>query len=421
MYLQWEADARVRRLNDPFPLSVEWTAADTDLVESWPFLRELAGNWPGQSSEASSSWAVSPRGLAGKGGEIALVFGRIPTRRLVVLGEPGAGKTMLLIRLLLDLVEHRSPGGAVPVLFSLASWDPDRHDLYPWMADELAQEHSALRARAPASLSQSSTSTQAYALLEQRLILPILDGLDELPQAVRARALQAINEALPAGQPLVLSCRTAEYRSALTTPSGTSVLLNGAAGIRLLPLEPEKAAAYLTRDAGAAARWRAVSVSLGSNTPVSEALSTPLSLFLARTSGGDDLLHDIAMDHLETHFGHHHVPMSDLVAAILSEQLGSSGPDLPKVARLLSLHPRSVQRSLSKEGTTFSGVVDRVRRSQALHLITTTDLSFSQIAAGLGMQEQSSLTRAVRRWFDTSPSRLRREAQEPRGRSALID
>ncbi|MFG2730526.1 AraC family transcriptional regulator ligand-binding domain-containing protein [Streptomyces canus] len=131
-------------------------------------------------------------------------------------------------------------------------------------------------------------------------------------------------------------------------------------------------------------------------------------------SGGNDLLRDIAIDYLETHFGHEGVPVSDLVAAILSEQLGSGGPDLLQVARLLSLHPRSLQRSLSEEGTTFTGVVDRVRSRQALALITTTNLSFSQIAARLGMHEQSSLTRAVRRWFDTSPSRLRRAGQEPK-------
>ncbi|WP_143684060.1 hypothetical protein [Streptomyces diastatochromogenes] len=57
---QWEAEAQVRRLNDPFPLSVEWVAADADLVESWPHLKELAEGWPGQSSEAASAWAVSP-------------------------------------------------------------------------------------------------------------------------------------------------------------------------------------------------------------------------------------------------------------------------------------------------------------------------------------------------------------------------
>ncbi|MFJ4951005.1 NACHT domain-containing protein [Streptomyces sp. NPDC088760] len=285
---QWEAEAQVRRLNDPFPLSVAWVAADADLVESWPHLRELAGYWPGQSPEAASAGAVSPRGLAGEGGEIANTFERVPTRRLVVLGEPGAGKTMLLIRLLLALLEHRPPGGPVPVLFPLASWDPTRQDLYTWMAQELAQDHPALRAPVPPDPSQDGTGTQARALLKQRLILPILDGLDELPQAVRARALHAINQVLPTGQPLVLSSRTAEYRSALTTPTGTRVLLNGAAGIRLLPLDPAKAAAYLERDAGgpasqATARWRRVIVALGTDTPASEALSTPLGLFLART------------------------------------------------------------------------------------------------------------------------------------------
>ncbi|WP_181384028.1 NACHT domain-containing protein, partial [Streptomyces sp. NWU339] len=282
---QWEAEAQVHRLNDPFPLSVEWEAADADLVESWPHLKELAGDWPGPSP-ADSAWAAGPRGLAGKGAEIARVFERVPTRRLVVLGEPGAGKTMLLIRLLLALLERRRPGGPVPVLFPLASWDPARQDLYPWMADQLARDHPALHA--PAHPPQPSPGTQARALLEQRLILPILDGLDELPEAVRARALYAINQVLPAGQPLVLSSRTAEYRSALTPPAGATVLLNGAAGIHLLPLDPAKAAAYLERDAGgpgtrAAARWSRVTAALGTETPASQALSTPLALFLART------------------------------------------------------------------------------------------------------------------------------------------
>ncbi|MFF8431710.1 NACHT domain-containing protein [Streptomyces sp. NPDC016566] len=285
---QWEAEAQLRRLNDPFPLPVAWETADADLVESCTHLTELAQDWPGQSPGADSGWALSPAGLAGKGGDIIEVFERVPTRRLVVLGEPGAGKTMLLIRLLLGLLEHRAPGGPVPVLFPLASWDPPRQDLYTWMADELAQDHPALRDLAPADPSQAGDGTRARALLAQQLILPVLDGLDELPENLRARALHAINQALPARQPLVLSSRTTEYRSALTTPAGVTVLLNGAAGIRLLPLDAVKAAAYLERDAGgpgtkAAARWRRVTASMGTTAPVSQALSTPLGLFLART------------------------------------------------------------------------------------------------------------------------------------------
>ncbi|MEV4339080.1 hypothetical protein [Streptomyces sp. NPDC049590] len=153
---------------------------------------------------------------------------------------------------------------------------------------QLTQDHPALRDPALADSSQASVGTQARAILQQRLILPILDGLDELPESLRALALHAINQALPARQPLVLSSRTAEYRSTLTTPAAVTVLLNGAAGIHLLPLDPTKAAAYLERDAGgpgtkAAARWRRVTASLGTTAPVSHALSTPLGLFLART------------------------------------------------------------------------------------------------------------------------------------------
>ena len=126
-------------------------------------------------------------------------------------------------------------------------------------------------------------------------------------------------------------------------------------------------------------------------------------------SSGNDVVHDIAIDFLETHFRHQDVPVSELVSVLLDGHLAPDQPDLAKVARLLNLHPRSLQRALAKEGIGFKDLIDRVRREQALRLITTTDMSLSQIATRVGLREQSSLTRAVRRWFGVSPSRLRRE------------
>jgi AraC-like DNA-binding protein len=142
-------------------------------------------------------------------------------------------------------------------------------------------------------------------------------------------------------------------------------------------------------------------------------LRVPRQLLDVPVTGGNQLLRDIAVEFLETHFGQEDVPVSDLVTAILEGQLGPDQPDLAKVARLLSLHPRSLQRLLADEGVGFKDLVDRVRREQARTLITTTDLSFTQIAVQVGLREQSSLTRAVRRWFGTSPSGLRRAAQNP--------
>jgi hypothetical protein len=46
---QWEAEARIRRLNDPYPLPVSWTAADTTLTDDWDLLERLArsgARWP---------------------------------------------------------------------------------------------------------------------------------------------------------------------------------------------------------------------------------------------------------------------------------------------------------------------------------------------------------------------------------------
>lgn len=283
----WESEARLRRLHDPYPLPVSWRSGDPDLFEEWSLLCSLARAGPCGLPVDSALWPADSEGLAGSGPDIVEVFSRrLPTRRLVVLGEPGAGKTVLLIRLLLGLLHQRPAHGPVPVLLSLASWDPSRKPLFSWMAQRLRRAHPALTA--PVTNPRTGkTSDLAHALLDSGRILPFLDGFDELPVGLRALALDAINQALPPGHPAVLASRTAEYRAAYLR-LGTVARFNGAAGIRLLPLTPEQAATYLRRDAGgphspAAHRWHTVTRLLGTGTPVGQALSTPFGLFLART------------------------------------------------------------------------------------------------------------------------------------------
>ncbi|MFF3336825.1 NACHT domain-containing protein [Streptomyces sp. NPDC002888] len=283
---QWNDEADVRKVNNPYPLPVAWRPADDDLTEPWSHLTDMARAWPGGPPGDSGLWPPDCSGLAGADAQIGEVFSdRVPTRRLVILGEPGAGKSVLLIRLLLDLVERRTDTSPVPVLFSLASWDP-HEPLKAWLAEQLRRTHPGLTTAAPMAHAVAATAADgpgdlARALLEAGRILPLLDGFDELPPESHSVALDAINRALSARQPLVLASRAAAYRDA-------TVRLNGAAAIHLLPLTSDAAAAYLRRDAGGphsptSRRWDVVATHLGTATPVGEALSTPLGLFLART------------------------------------------------------------------------------------------------------------------------------------------
>ncbi len=126
---QWNDEAELRQLNDPYPMSVRWDPADPDLVADWPALVRLATTGPGWPGPRGGTWANDPAGLTGTDNGLVDVLDRVPTGRLVVLGDPGAGKTILLVRLVLDLLSRRRPGDAVPVLLPLASWNPEDQDL----------------------------------------------------------------------------------------------------------------------------------------------------------------------------------------------------------------------------------------------------------------------------------------------------
>lgn len=280
---QWNDEASMRRLNDPYPLPVSWAEADPSLTDTWDSMVRLAtsgAGWPPPPD--SGIWAAGPEDLAGEGGELAEVLARVPTRRLVVLGEPGAGKTMLMVRLVLDLLALREGGGPVPVLVSVASWNPTDQDLRDWLGAQLRIDHPALASPPPDGV---TGSTQAEALLAAGLILPILDGLDEIPEQARDVAISRINDALRPGDQLVMTCRTEQYRDSVRPQCSAEVILRAAAAVQLLPLDAYAVRCYLRGDAAgpvARARWDPVVAALGTDAPAGHVLTTPLMVGLAR-------------------------------------------------------------------------------------------------------------------------------------------
>ena len=282
---QWSAEATVRRLNDPYPLMVSWASADPSLTGSWVSLVRLASSgagWP--PPPPPRTWAAGPDGLAGADRDLVEVLGRVPTGRLVVLGEPGAGKTMLMVRLVLDLLARRPAGGQVPILASVTSWNPADQDLRSWLEAQLVITYPFLAAAPPPGTGGPS---QAAVLLASQppLILPILDGLDEIPEQVRGSAIHRINEALRSGEKLVVTSRSQQYRDAVMPEDGVGVKLGGAAAVQLRPLDADDIRRYLCDAAapGTKASWDPVLAVLGTDAPAGQALARPLMVGLART------------------------------------------------------------------------------------------------------------------------------------------
>jgi GTPase SAR1 family protein len=277
---QWEREAAVRRLNDPYPLPVRWVPADPPLSDEWDALVTLASSgagWPGPATV----WAAEASELAGSGNQLADVLDRVPTGRLVILGEPGSGKTMLMVRLVLDLLQRRSKGDAVPVLVSAASWNPMAQDFYSWLTGQLVTAHPALAA--PYS-SASGRISRVEALMQARLVMPILDGFDELPDGVRRGVIADINGQLRSGERLIMTSRTAEYRAATRPAVGPEITL-AAAAVELCALDIPDVITYLRQSAGgprSASRWEPVFTELVRSRDLARVLSNPLMVGLAR-------------------------------------------------------------------------------------------------------------------------------------------
>lgn len=148
---------------------------------------------------------------------------------LLILGEPGSGKTTSLLDLARTLIDRAEADALlpVPVVFTLSSWAALHTTLIDWMAVELSAKYQV-----PRKIGRE--------WLEGGHILPLLDGLDEQPVQARASCVEAINQhVLDAGLTgVVVCCRTKEY---VELP--VRLALNAA--VRLTELRDEQVQAYL--------------------------------------------------------------------------------------------------------------------------------------------------------------------------------
>lgn len=264
---QWEEESAIRMLHRPQPLNVRWSATPRPVAaRPGAVLGDTVGGRPVRLRLHGGLTDVVPRYVA------------LPRMQLVVLGEPGAGKTVLAMVLTLGLLERRCErGGPVPVLLSLSSWDPHGEHLSAWIARRLDEDYPAL------ANPEAFGPGAATRLVTGGHILPVLDGLDEMPAHLRPAALGEIDRAV-AGRPFVVTCRTAEYEAAVTS---SGQVLATAAVVELEPVGVQETIAFLTHGTVTSdARWDPVFAHLREqpSAPLAQALSSPLMASLARSA-----------------------------------------------------------------------------------------------------------------------------------------
>ncbi|WP_330114040.1 AraC family transcriptional regulator [Pseudomonas sp. JS3066] len=128
--------------------------------------------------------------------------------------------------------------------------------------------------------------------------------------------------------------------------------------------------------------------------------SSVLSLPLATA---DARLHQLIVEHIARM---ERLPSDELpsyVRQLLRSLLPSGRAALEKVADSMAVNPRTLQRRLEQEGTSFQRILDDTRQEMAHHYLDDPSISMAQLAGLLGYADASGFSRAFNRWFGVNP------------------
>ncbi|WP_437036298.1 NACHT domain-containing protein [Streptomyces sp. enrichment culture] len=273
---QWAATLAVQVQESEGKVRHQLLGRDTRRIDLRYTLRAV----PGRAAEAPvAGRTFRDPGGTGADPDIAEFFRAIRPGRLVIGGAPGSGKTVLALELTLSLAADRTDSDPVPVRIPMAQWDTS-HAL-----PELLEKHLTQALEWPAEM--------ARRLVSHGMVLPVLDGLDEMdppladgspdPDAPRAKAaiqyLNAYQRGLEAA-PLVLTSRLEHFEALLAREP-----LVDAALVVVTPVASEPALTYLRDRCRDQPRWQPLLDHLAAHPSCLHArtLSTPWRLGLTAT------------------------------------------------------------------------------------------------------------------------------------------
>ena len=123
--------------------------------------------------------------------------------------------------------------------------------------------------------------------------------------------------------------------------------------------------------------------------------------------GADIKQHILTLKRLTTIEAGMGIDFDEQIYSILRPLIVSQTCSSEHLARMLSLHPRTLNRRLQDHGTSYREIVGKLRYEVAMQLLLDTNMPLIKISTILGYADASVFTRAFRRWSGVTPSTWR--------------
>jgi AraC-like DNA-binding protein len=137
-------------------------------------------------------------------------------------------------------------------------------------------------------------------------------------------------------------------------------------------------------------------------------LVLPPEILAAPVRGADPALRRRLQRQVADYWARTQPPIAEQARRALAAHVTAGTPTLEALAVALGLTPRTLNRRLQAEGTSFRAVRDQTRHDVACQLLRTTRMPVTEIGMALGYATPPGFVRAFRRSAGLAPSGWRR-------------
>ena len=247
-------------------------------------------------------------------------------KTLLILGEPGTGKTIALLQIAQNIIQRAEPDSSqpIPVVFNLSSWTKQRQTIEKWLTEELKEQYGV-----PKLLSQL--------WIEREQMILLLDGLDEVKAEYRNTCVRALNNfvATHSMTEMVVCSRIKDYQ-ALTER------LQLSSAICIQPLSSEQVDVFLEKAGDSLVGLKTL---LQQNRELKKFVQTPLILNIMSQAYQGWSVKDLSRQLRSTETGHQNL-WNAYIKVMLTRKRASAKYSKDKVLKWLSwLAKRMMQES----------------------------------------------------------------------------